>query len=102
MHHAAKSETRMEYISIPINESLRPIFRMSNVTGTTEEAVPITISAIGKVDKLLTGANRVPISPPAKTTSELTDMISDCAMVRIQTLRGRLFKIELDQSKLAN
>jgi hypothetical protein len=64
-----------------------------NVTGTTAQAVPITIQAIGRVDNLSMGASWVPIRPPANTTIEDTAIINDWAMVNNQTLRGREVKV---------
>lgn len=72
-----------------MNERLRPNRFIRKVTGTTAQAVPITIHAMGSVDNLSTGASLVPISPPANTTIDDTAIINDWAMVSNQTLRGR-------------
>ncbi len=80
---------------ITINECLRPIFFIRNVTGTTAVAVPMTMQAMGSVESFSIGASRVPISPPAKTTKEETAIIRDCAMVRSHTLRGRAINLLL-------
>ena len=68
-----------------------PKFFISNVTGTTIVAVPITKVAIGNVDIFSIGANRMPMRPPTNTTTEFTDVTNACAIVSNQTFLGRFF-----------
>lgn len=58
-----------------MNDSLRPSPFISMATGTTAMAVPMTMHAMGSVESLLIGASCAPISPPANTTNDETDII---------------------------
>jgi len=58
--------------------------------GNILTAVPITIIATGKVDRLFIGLSDWPMMPPIKIIKTLRDMNSDNARVRIHTLRGSL------------
>jgi hypothetical protein len=62
---------------------------MSNDTGTVNSAVPTIIAATGSVDKSEDGAMMAPIIPPAKTTIEEQESISDNPIVNTQTFFGR-------------
>jgi hypothetical protein len=53
-------------------------------------AVPITIIATGKVDKLFIGLRFWPMMPPIKIIKTLSDMKSDKLKDKIHTLRGSL------------
>jgi len=72
-------------------ERRRPMVFINNVTGGMVTAVPTTILATGKVARFSNGASWVPTSPPTKTTSELTDNIKACEMVRSHTFLGSPF-----------
>jgi|TARA_B100000768_G_C11024402_1_gene267454 hypothetical protein len=63
------------------------------MAGMILTAVPTTIVATGKVDKLFTGARVLPIMPAINTIKTLSDIKSARQTVNIQTFLGR-FNIE--------
>jgi hypothetical protein len=75
MPYAVYKATPIENNRMKRNERFRPILFISKATGATAHAVPITIRATGKVERVFTGASCAPTIPPAKTTIEVTDMI---------------------------
>ena len=68
----------------------RPNIDINLMTGITLIAVPTTIVATGKVDKLLIGERPLPIMPATKTIKTLRDMNRDWQAVKIHTFFGRL------------
>jgi hypothetical protein len=60
------------------------------MAGMTLIAVPTTIVATGKVDKLFKGASALPIIPPTNSIKTLSDIKRARQAVNIQTFLGRL------------
>ena len=63
------------------------------MAGMILTAVPTTIVATGRVDKLFRGARVLPIMPAINTIKTLSDIKSARQTVNIQTFLGR-FNIE--------
>ena len=71
------------------------------MAGMILTAVPTTIVATGRVDKLLNGARVLPIMPATKTIKTLSDIKRARQAVNIQTFLGR-FNIEQLSYKVEN
>jgi hypothetical protein len=72
---------------------LRPKIDISRMAGIILTAVPTTIVATGKVDKLFKGARTLPIMPATNSIKTLRDIKRAKQAVNIQTFLGR-FNIE--------
>ena len=80
---------------------LRPKIDINRIAGITVTAVPTTIVATGRVDKLFKGARVLPIMPATNTIKTLRDIKSARQAVNIQTFLGS-FNIELLSNKVEN
>ena len=76
-----------------MNMFFRPKRLVNNVTGRANNAVPITIAPIGKVDNSSDGARATPIIEPANTTNDEQDIINDWQVAKIHTFLGKAFNI---------
>ena len=72
----------------------RPKIDINRMAGMTVTAVPTTIVATGRVDKLFKGARVLPIMPATNTIKTLSDIKRARQAVSIQTFLGR-FNIKL-------
>ena len=59
------------------------------MTGKILTAVPITIAATGRVDRLFAPASSLPKIPPTNTIKTLSDINSAKHIANIQTFLGR-------------
>jgi len=71
------------------------------MAGMILTAVPTTIVATGRVDKLFKGVRALPIMPATKTIKTLSDIKRARQAVNIQTFLGR-FNIEQLSYKVEN
>jgi len=67
----------IEYMHELKKTFFRPNIDMRRITGITLKAVPTTIVAIGRVDKLFVGESSLPMIPATKTMKTLSDINND-------------------------